>query len=196
MLPCIAVMENKLNNASIILSRRELLLGTAALIAASALPSSAALALPKKDVRKLKFDHTHTGESMELVYFADGKYIKDGLRKANYLLRDFRNDKQKKIDPELLDRLVILQRKLGSKGRFEIISAYRSPQTNKMLRRRSSGVAKNSFHLQGKAIDIRLTDVDLYTLRSAAVELGGGGVGIYNGADFLHLDTGPERSWG
>ncbi|MCE2926171.1 MAG: DUF882 domain-containing protein [Rickettsiales bacterium] len=185
-----------ITSTSFSVSRRELIFGAAALAAASALPSSPAFALPKKDVRKLRFEHTHTGESMDLVYFADGKYIKDGLKKANYLLRDFRNDKQKKIDPELLDRLVLLQRKLGSKGRFEIISAYRSPQTNKMLRRRSSGVAKNSFHLQGKAIDIRLTDVDLYTLRNAAVDLGGGGVGIYNGADFLHLDTGPERSWG
>jgi uncharacterized protein YcbK (DUF882 family) len=178
------------------LSRRQLLLGAAGVAAASVMPSMPAEALSVRDVRKLRFDHTHTGESLDLVYFADGKYIKDGLKKANYLLRDFRNDQQKKIDIELLDKLVLLQRKLGSSGRFEIISAYRSPQTNSMLRRRSSGVAKNSFHLQGKAIDIRLADVDLYTLRSAAIELGGGGVGIYSGADFLHLDTGPERSWG
>ncbi|MDX2113143.1 MAG: DUF882 domain-containing protein [Alphaproteobacteria bacterium] len=188
---------NKINAASCsVLSRRQLLLGAAALAAVSALPSSPALALTNRDVRKLKFDHTHTGESMELVYFADGRYIKEGLNKANHLLRDFRNDQVKAMDPQLLDKLVLLQRRLGSKGRFEIISAYRSPQTNQMLRRRSSGVAKNSFHLQGKAIDIRLTDVDLYTLRNAAVDLGGGGVGIYSGADFLHLDTGPERSWG
>ncbi len=181
---------------SFCITRRQLVVGAAVLAAASALPAMPAYALPRKDVRKLRFDHTHTGESLEVVYYADGKYIKDGLKKANYLLRDFRNNQQKKIDPELLDRLVLLQRQLGSSGRFEIISAYRSPQTNRMLRRHSSGVAKKSFHLQGKAIDIRLTDVDLYTMRSAAVALGGGGVGIYTGADFLHLDTGPERSWG
>lgn len=147
-------------------------------------------------MRKLSFAHTHTGEAMDIVYWADGAYVKDGLKKANYLLRDFRNGKQKPIDPALLDRLARLQRKLGSQGTFEIISAYRSPQTNKMLRRHSDGVAKNSFHLKAKAIDIRLTDVELHRLRNAAIDMGGGGVGIYTGADFLHLDTGPERSWG
>lgn len=170
---------------------------------ASAAGAAATLILPepvfatvRKEARKLSFHHTHTDESMDVVYWADGKYNKDGLKKLNYLLRDFRNDKQKTIDPKLFDKLAMLQRSLGSHGRYEIISGYRSPQTNAMLRKHSHGVAKNSYHLQAKAIDIRLTDVDLYTLREAAVAMGGGGVGIYTGADFLHLDTGPERSWG
>lgn len=179
----------------LLLSRRSFITGAAAVATTLLLPNTAFAAV-KKDVRKLCFDHTHTGESLDIVYWANGTYVKDGLKKVNYLLRDFRNDKQKSIDPALLDRLVLLQRKLGSKGRFEIISAYRSPQTNALLRRHSHGVAKNSYHLKAKAIDVRLTDVDLYTLRNAAIEMGGGGVGIYTGADFLHLDTGPERAWG
>lgn len=184
-------------NKPLLLSRRQVITGLAGVAATLILPESPAFAaLPKKDIRKLGFDHTHTGESLDVVYWAEGKYVKSGLKKVNYLLRDFRNGKEKKIDPALLDQLVLLQRKLGSTGRFEIISGYRSPQTNRMLRRHSHGVAKKSFHLQGKAIDIRLTDVDLYTMRAAAVDMNAGGVGIYTGADFLHLDTGPIRTWG
>lgn len=189
-------MENNNSDSSLLLSRRQVITGLAGVAATLILPSAPAFALPKKDVRKLCFDHTHTGESLDVVYWADGKYVKEGLKKVNYLLRDFRNDKQKKIDPELLDQMVMLQRNLGSDGRFEIISGYRSPQTNRMLRRHSHGVAKKSFHLQGKAIDIRLTDVDLYRMREAAVHMNAGGVGIYTGADFLHIDTGPVRNWG
>jgi len=190
------MIETNLDKSDILFSRRSFVAAAAGVAAALILPSAPALALSKKDVRKLCFDHTHTGESMDVTYWADGNYVKNGLKQVNHLLRDFRNDKQKAIDPELLDQMVLLQRKLGSKGRFEIISAYRSPQTNRMLRRNSYGVAKNSFHLQAKAIDIRLSDVDLYTMRAAAVEMNAGGVGIYTGADFMHIDTGPVRSWG
>jgi len=188
-------MSEAVNRDALILSRRSFVTGAAAVATTLLLPD-VSFAAAKKDVRKLCFDHTHTGESLDIVYWADGKYVKDGLKKLNYMLRDFRNDKQKAIDPALFDQLVWLQRKLGSSGRYEIISGYRSPQTNAMLRRHSHGVAKNSYHLKAKAIDIRLTDVDLYRLRNAAVDMGKGGVGIYTGADFLHLDTGPERSWG
>lgn len=179
---------------SILISRRAFFTGVAA--ASTLLAAKPVLALAGKDVRRLAFDHTHTGESMEIVYWANGSYVKDGLMRANYLLRDFRNDKQHTIDPQLLDRLALLQRKLGSKGRFEIISGYRSPETNGMLRGHSSGVAKKSYHLQGKAIDIRLTDVELGRLHDAAIDIGGGGVGLYTGSNFVHLDTGPQRSWG
>jgi uncharacterized protein YcbK (DUF882 family) len=188
-------MEKNGSKGNLLFSRRSFIACAAAAGSSLIIPDTV-FAATKTEARKLSFDHTHTGESMEITYWANGSYIKDGLKKANYLLRDFRNDKQKTIDPKLLDKLVMLQRSLGSNGRFEIISAYRSPQTNAMLRKRSSGVARKSMHLEGKAIDIRLTDVDLYTLREAAVALGGGGVGIYSGADFLHLDTGPERAWG
>ena len=153
-------------------------------------------ALSAGEARSLAFKHTHTGETMDITYWADGGYIKDGLKKANYLLRDFRNGEQATMDPKLLDKLVALQRTLGSDGTFEIISAYRSPKTNAMLRSHSNGVAKKSYHLQAKAIDIRLTDVDLLKLHKAAREMGGGGVGLYTGSDFVHLDTGPERHWG
>jgi uncharacterized protein YcbK (DUF882 family) len=179
----------------IMLSRRAFVTGLAGASALLALKPGWAFAAAGAP-RELSFLHTHTGEAMELVYWANGNYLKDGLRKANYLLRDFRNGEEHRIDPALLDQLALLQQKLGSNGRFEIISGYRSPQTNKMLRKRGAGVAKKSFHLQGKAIDIRLSDVPLHELRSAAIDMSKGGVGIYTGADFLHLDTGPQRSWG
>ena len=192
-------MDNKQPSSSLLLSRRQVLTGIAGAAATLILPKKPAFAeevLPWNEVRKLNFSHTHTGEKMEITYFAGGSYVSEGLEKANYLLRDFRNNQEKEMDPKLLDQLIALQRTLGSEGKFEIISAYRSPETNKMLRRRSRGVAKKSFHLKGQAIDIRLSDIDLQTLRKAAMDMHAGGVGIYRGADFLHLDTGPERSWG
>lgn len=188
-------MIDKKSDNSLLLSRRQLVVGVAGVTAALLMPKPA-MAMLGGDVRKLSFSHTHTGESMDIAYWANGKYIKDGLQKANYLLRDFRSGEVVKIDPILLDQLAMLQRSVGSSGNFEIISAYRSPQTNKMLRRRSSGVAKKSFHMQGKAIDIRLTDVDLQTLRKSAIDMKAGGVGVYRSSNFLHLDTGAVRSWG
>ncbi len=192
-------MDNNSPSSPLLLSRRQVLTGIAGAAATLVLPKKPAFAeevLPWNEVRKLRFSHTHTGEKMDITYFAGGDYVPEGLERANYLLRDHRNNQEKNMDPKLLDQMIALQRTLGSEGTFEIISGYRSPETNRMLRRRSRNVAKKSFHLKGQAIDIRLTDVDLQTLRSAAVEMHAGGVGIYRGADFLHLDTGPERTWG
>jgi len=179
---------------SMLISRRAFIGGVAA--ASAALAVKPAFALSGKDTRALAFYHTHTGEEMNITYFANGGYVKDGLKRVNYLLRDFRNNQQATIDPQLLDKLVALQRKLGSTGKFEIISAYRSPQTNAMLHAHSSGVASKSYHIQGKAIDIRLSDSDIYRIHNAALAMGNGGVGLYRGSDFVHLDTGPVRHWG
>ena len=99
------------------------------------------------------------------------------------------------MDPSVFDVLYEIQQKSGSTGTFEVISAYRSPQTNEMLRSKSGGVAKNSQHLQGKAIDVRLTDLDTAELRDVALSLGLGGVGYYAGSDFVHVDTGRVRRW-
>jgi len=145
--------------------------------------------------RSLAFLHTHTGESLEIVYYARGAYLSDALGRINRLLRDFRTGAMHAIDPALLDQLHALCAACG-KGTFEIISGYRSPDTNAMLRQRSHGVAAHSLHLEGRAIDVRLPGVRTDRLRDAAISLGRGGVGYYPGSDFVHLDTGRVRSWG
>jgi uncharacterized protein YcbK (DUF882 family) len=99
------------------------------------------------------------------------------------------------MDPGVFDILFEIQQASGSTGTFEVISAYRSPATNEMLRSNSSGVAKNSQHLLGTAIDVRLTDLDTVELRDVALELQRGGVGYYNKSDFVHVDTGRVRQW-
>ncbi|MCC7488466.1 MAG: DUF882 domain-containing protein, partial [Gammaproteobacteria bacterium] len=113
----------------------------------------------------------------------------------NHLLRDFRSGAVHPIDPRLLDVLHDVQAMSGSSGRYEIISAFRSPATNEMLRHKSSGVAQKSLHLQGQAVDVRLEGLATGTLRRAALSLGRGGVGYYPDSDFVHLDTGRVRAW-
>lgn len=145
--------------------------------------------------RQLDFYHTHTGENLSVTYFRNGDYQPAALEQLNRFLSDWRNGKGREIDPELLDILWEIQQVTGSRDTYEVISAYRSPETNAMLRSRSSGVAKNSQHLHGKAIDVRLRGVDTRVLRDTALRLGRGGVGYYAKSDFVHVDTGRVRSW-
>ena len=119
----------------------------------------------------------------------------NALNELGFLLRDFRSGEVAPMDSVMLDFLHAAQQRLGSNGTYEIISAYRSPDTNEMLRRRGGGAAKRSLHLQGKAIDVRLTDADTRDLGRAARELARGGVGYYAKSDFVHLDTGRVRWW-
>jgi uncharacterized protein YcbK (DUF882 family) len=147
------------------------------------------------DARMLKFYHTHTGEQIEVTYFSNGAYRDEALDRLNRFLSDWRNGQGRAIDPDLMDILWDIQQVTGSRDTYEVISAYRSPETNAMLRSRSSGVAKNSQHLHGKAIDVRLRGVDTRMLRDTALELQRGGVGYYAKSDFVHVDTGRVRSW-
>lgn len=147
------------------------------------------------DERRLVFYHTHTAQRLDVVYARGGEYLEPALDDVERFLSDFRTGERKTIDPELLDLLYDLRETVGGRGTFEVISAYRSPQTNEMLRRRSSGVAKNSQHVRGKAIDVRLRGVPLEKLRDAAIAMERGGVGYYAASDFVHLDTGRVRRW-
>ena len=152
------------------------------------------LASPREE-RLLSFVHTHTHERLTVPYFADGAYVPEGLSALTSFLRDFRTGDEHVIDPALYDILNDLRLTTGTRSPFEVISAYRSPATNSMLRGHSRGVASGSLHLQGRAIDVRLADVGSAALRDAAVELQRGGVGYYRGPDFVHVDTGRVRRW-
>jgi uncharacterized protein YcbK (DUF882 family) len=145
--------------------------------------------------RSVALDNLHTGEKIEAVYWADGDYIPDVLDAVNVHLRDFRSGDVHPIAPELLDLLDALNATTGTQAKFEVISGYRSAATNALLRERSEEVAKHSFHMEGMAIDIRLSDVDLARLHAAALSLGRGGVGYYPYSDFVHVDVGPVRTW-
>ncbi len=176
------------------LSRRKFLkLGM--LAAALPLPASASawLAAPE---RRLRFHNLHTGENLDLAYWVQGDYVPESLAEINHVLRDFRNDQVAAIDPQLLDLLNRVDLALGSAQPFQVISGYRSPTTNQMLRENSSGVAKHSLHMEGKAIDIRIPGVALANLHKTGLALQAGGVGYYPASDFVHLDVGRVRTWG
>ena len=147
------------------------------------------------DARSLRFYHTHTGERLSLVYHDGVQYLPKALQEINRFLRDFRTEEVRPIDPRLLDILSAICANTESRGTIEVISGYRSQTTNARLRDKSMGVAKKSLHMQGKAVDLRLTDVDTGNLRKAAIALGQGGVGYYRKSDFVHLDTGRFRTW-
>ncbi|HSQ02556.1 MAG TPA: DUF882 domain-containing protein [Burkholderiales bacterium] len=164
--------------------------GTAALL----IPCGGALASAAEQ-RTLKFVHTHTGEKLTACYAVSGGYQSQCLTQVNRFLRDFRTGESHPIDPALLDVLYDLQVAAGRDDTFEVISAYRSPRTNSQLRSQSSGVAEHSLHMDGKAIDIRLTGFPTKKLRDLALSLRRGGVGFYASSDFVHVDTGRVRFW-
>lgn len=176
------------------LNRRQFLLGSAALLGNLVVPSAfAKLTYPKE--RELTFRHLHTGETLRVTYWAEGDYLTESLMAIDHLLRDHRTDETVNMDRQLMDLLFNLQTHLGRQGEFQIISGYRSPKTNKMLRATSRGVAKKSLHMQGRAIDIRLPGTELKQLRKAAIALKAGGVGYYPKSNFIHVDTGRVRTW-
>ena len=147
------------------------------------------------DERQLSFYHTHTQESLTITYSRNEEYVDSALTDINEFLSDFRTGDQIKIEPTLLDLIWDVRSSLDSDGTFEVISAYRSPATNEMLRSNSSGVAKNSQHVLGNAIDVRLRNVDTKNLRDAAISQKRGGVGYYKDSNFVHIDVGRVRQW-
>ncbi len=145
--------------------------------------------------RSVLLHHAHTGETLKVVYHADGRYQADALKAAARHLRDWRQGKAHAIDPKLLDLIWGLRRKLETKGPVEILCGYRTPATNALLRRRSRGVALHSLHMEGMAIDLHVPGRSLRAVRAAAVSLKAGGVGYYPRSNFVHVDTGAVRYW-
>ena len=182
------------------LARRGLLrLGAGAALAAAAAPgvslaqSVAPLAGPA--VRRATLHNLHTGDTFNEVYFENGRYVPDALAEAMRVLRDWRNGEEHPMDPRLFDALHAINARLETNQPFQVISGYRSPKTNAMLHERSSGVASNSQHTQGKASDVRVEGVDLRNLHKAALSVSAGGVGFYPVSNFVHVDVARVRQW-
>jgi len=174
--------------------RRFLQLGFGA-AASLAMPSAFANVIASPE-RKLSLLNLHTGEDINATYWAEGQYQTSELHAINRVLRDHRTGDVMNMDSDLIELLNILHHKMDGKQAFHVISGYRSPKTNAMLNKKSSGVAKKSLHMQGRAIDIRLPGRQLASLQQAAMSLHAGGVGYYSRSDFIHIDTGRVRSWG
>jgi len=176
------------------MNRRNFILSAMQAVAGLSVLSPLAVLSKTIPGKKILFFHTHTKEHFQLPY--NGAKCPPAARKKLFsFLRDFRTGDVHPIDFRLMEILATIQRETGSKGVYEVISGYRSPKTNTSLRSNSTGVAKKSLHLKGKAIDIRLTDLPTAELRDVAISLKVGGVGYYAESDFVHLDTGAVRSW-
>ena len=180
-------------------TRRELLrfgmvAGTLGAAALSGLPAKAFAG--SLAPRRVALHNLHTGEALETVYWEDGVYVPDAVVALNKVLRDFRTGDVHFMDPGLYDILDSISTKVENKGPYQIISGYRSPQTNAMLHSRSEGVASHSLHMEGKAMDIRLNGVALDHVHKAALSLQKGGVGYYPTSNFVHVDVGRVRTWG
>ena len=170
-------------------------LGRAMAMVPLLLVSSPSSLLASLEEKTLSFYHTHTLKELSIVYSRNGRHIPSALASINNFLKDFRTGDIHPIDPSLLDILHDLRLATGTKDFFEVISGYRSPQTNTMLKNKSGGVASHSLHMLGKAIDIRLPSFSTGHLHKIALAFKRGGVGYYPQSDFIHLDTGHVRTW-
>jgi uncharacterized protein YcbK (DUF882 family) len=187
-----------INQRSNGLSRRALL-GAFAATAASAAPTFAKAAgflRGAGDVRRVAMYSGRTGEAINTIHWIEGQYIKDALSEITYFMRDWRVDEQKTIDTRTIDIIAATHSLLDVSEPYMLLSGYRTPQTNAMLRARSSGVAKNSLHMQAQAADLRLKNRSVGQIYQAALACRAGGVGKYSGSNFVHMDCGQVRSWG
>ena len=148
------------------------------------------------DVRRIRMYSGRTGESIDTVYWIDGKYLRSALNEINIFMRDWRSGQAIGIDPRTIDIAAASHRLLQTKEPYMMLSGYRSPKTNAMLRSKSGGVARNSLHMKGQAADLRLKSRSVGQMAKAAAACSAGGVGKYSRSNFVHMDCGPVRSWG
>lgn len=150
---------------------------------------------PPRERKRLSLYNVYSHEELDIQYWKDGQYIPEALEKISHIFRDSRTGKVHTIHTELLDLLFSVQEKLKCTEPFHIVSGYRTPRSNALLRRHQKGVAKNSLHMYGKAVDIRLPGYNLRTLRRTAMSFRSGGVGYYPSSKFIHVDVGDVRYW-
>lgn len=181
-------------------TRRALLLGLTglALTAGSRAADAGSLAgaLRREPSRRILARHLHTGESVDVVYFENGRYAARSLAVLSHFLRDHRDGTVHPIDPALFDFVHTVNARLGGRQPIEIVCGYRSEKSNALLRSISTGVAKNSLHMNGQAIDIRVPGRSVDEIARVAEGMQRGGVGRYTRSEFVHLDTGHARTWG
>jgi uncharacterized protein YcbK (DUF882 family) len=178
---------------------RRALLGAFAASAVAAAPTysnAAGFLRGGGDIRRIRMYSGRTGERIDMIYWIEGKYIKDAVKEVNYFMRDWRTDGIKTIDLRTVDIMAASHNLMDVHEPYMLLSGYRSPKTNAMLRSRSRGVAKNSLHMQGQAADLRLSSRSVNQMAKAAMACHGGGVGRYSGSNFVHMDCGVVRSWG
>ena len=180
------------------LTRRGLLTAFAATAVAAAPSYSNAAGFLRGggDIRRVKMHNGRTGENIDTIYWVDGGYIGEALHEINIFMRDWRNGKAINYDVRNIDIMAAAHRLLDVNEPYLLLSGYRSPETNAMLRSRSSGVARNSLHMKGQAADLRLQSRSTAQMASAARSCAAGGVGRYSSSNFVHMDCGPVRSWG
>lgn len=148
------------------------------------------------DIRRIRMYSARTGERIDMIYWLEGKYIKDAVRQLNHFMRDWRTDQVKSMDLRTVDIMAAAHNLLDVSEPYMLLSGYRSPQTNAMLRSRSRGVAKNSLHMKGQAADLRLASRSVGQMARAASACRAGGVGKYSRSNFVHMDCGVVRTWG
>ncbi len=187
-----------MNETSSGLSRRGLLAAFAAtaVTAAPTFANATGFLRGGGDIRRIRMYSGRTGERLDMVYWIDGKYIKDALAEVNHFMRDWRTDDVKSMDTRTVDIMAAAHNLMDANEPYMLLSGYRSPKTNQMLRSRSRGVARNSLHVQGQAADLRLSSRTVSQMARAAIACRAGGVGKYSRSNFVHMDCGQVRSWG
>lgn len=148
------------------------------------------------DIRRIKMYSGRTGERIDMIYWIEGEYVGDAVKEVHHFMRDWRTNDVKSIDLRTIDIMAAAHNMMDVSEPYMLLSGYRSPKTNAMLRSRSSGVAKNSLHLKGQAADLRLNSRSVGQMARAASACRAGGVGRYSGSNFVHMDCGPVRTWG
>lgn len=183
---------------STLLTRRGVLKAFAAtaMTAAPVMANAAGLLRGAGDIRRIRMYSGRTGESIDTIYWVEGDYIKDALKEINYFMRDWRTNQVLGMDRRNFDIMAAAHNLMDVHEPYMLLSGYRSPQTNAMLRARSRGVAKNSLHMKGQAADLRLASRSVSQMSRAAAACSAGGVGRYSRSNFVHMDCGPVRTWG
>ena len=167
-----------------------------AIVAAPTYSNAAGFLRGGGDIRRIRMMSPRTGERLDTIYWIEGDYIKDAVKEISMFMRDWRTNDIKHIDIRTIDILAASHNLLDVSEPYLLLSGYRSPKTNSMLRSRSRGVAKNSRHMKGEAADLRLSSRSVSQMFRAAVSCHAGGVGKYSRSNFVHMDCGPVRSWG
>ena len=180
------------------INRRALLgaFAATAIVAAPTFSNAAGFLRGSGDIRRIRMYSGRTGERIDMIYWIEGKYIKDAIKEVNYFMRDWRTDSVKKIDLRTIDIMSAAHNLMEVREPYMLLSGYRSAKTNALLRRRSRRVAKNSLHIKGQAADLRMSSRSVSHIARAAKACQGGGVGKYSRSNFVHMDCGVVRTWG